>query len=175
MIVMNLSFKDLAKIILLLLLLSPASLLVEAQHKTNNLITDTCKKTPNYALCVSTLTSNPRSSTADVGGLGYIVVETVKAKSTAGLKSISELSRSNPMLKERLSECLESYKNILNDFIPEAEQGPPKFAEDGMNGVAEVTEKCVKNFQGLEAPLSTTNKLVHDLSLVAASIIRTLL
>lgn len=99
----------------------------------------------------------------------------MKAKSTAGIESMNELSRSSPILKRRLSECLESYKIILNDFIPEAEQGPPKFAEDGMNGVAEVTEKCVKNFQGLQAPLPSTNKLVHDLSLVAASIIRTLL
>lgn len=103
------------------------------------------------------------------------MVETVKAKSTAGLKRINDLSRSSPILKRRLGECLESYKNILNDFIPEAEQGPPKFAEDGMKGIAEVTEKCVKNFQGLQAPLPTTNKLVHDLSLVAAAIIRTML
>ncbi|XP_074383040.1 cell wall / vacuolar inhibitor of fructosidase 1-like [Apium graveolens] len=175
MILINLSFEALAKIILLLLLLSPSSIHVKAQHKTNNLISDTCKRTLNYALCVSTLRSNPSSSTADVAGLGFIVVETIKAKSTACIKSMNELSRSNPILKRRVSECLESYKNILNDFIPEAEQGPPKFAEDGMKGVAQVTEKCVKIFQGLEAPLTTTNKLVHDLSLVAAAIIRTML
>lgn len=174
----NLSYKPLIKIILLLLLLSPSSLLVKAQHKTNNLIVDTCKKTPNYALCVSTLRSNPHSSTADVAGLGLILVGAVKAKSTAGLKSITELSNSNPGLKRRLSQCLEDYKMILSAFVPEAEQaigGDPKFAEDGMNGIADVTARCVKSLQGLHTPLPSTNKLVHDLSLVAVSIIRTML
>lgn len=169
----NLSYKPLLKIILLLLLLCPSSLLVKA-----NIILDTCKKTPNYSLCVSTLRSNPRSSTADVAGLGFILVGAVKAKSTAGLKSISELSRSNPGLKRRLSQCLEDYKIILSAFVPEAEQaigGNPKFAEDGMNGIADVTAKCVKSLQGLQAPLPSTNKLVHDISLVTVSIIRTML
>lgn len=162
-------------IILLLVLLSTSSLLVKAQHKTNDLVSDTCKKTPYFALCVSTLRSNPGSSTADVAGLAFIVVETVKAKSTAGINTMKQLSKSNPVLKRRLSECLESYNNILNDFIPEAENGPPKFAEDGMKGSADVADNCVKIFQGLEASLSTTNNLVHDLSLVAASIFQTML
>ena len=168
----NLSF------IILLLVLSPCSLLVKAQHQTNSLILDTCKKTPNYALCVSTLKSNPRSSTADVAGLGFILVGAVKAKSTAGLKTITELSRANPVLKKRLSQCMEDYKMILSAFVPEAEQaigGDPKFAEDGMNGIADVTAQCVKSLQGVRAPLPSTNKLVHDLSLVTVSIIRTML
>ena len=113
-----------------------------------------------------------------MAGLGFILVGAVKAKSTAGLKTISELSRANPALKKRLSQCMEDYKMILSAFIPEAEQaigGDPKFAEDGMNGIADVTAQCVKSLQGVRAPLPSTNKLVHDLSLVAVSIIRTML
>ncbi|KAL1807440.1 hypothetical protein DCAR_0726798 [Daucus carota subsp. sativus] len=171
---LKISSKALVKFILLLVLLSPSTFQTEAKHETN-LIIAICKKTPNYALCLSTLKSNPNSSRADVAGLGYIVVETVKAKSTAGLQTIVKLSRSSPVLKRKLSECWQKYDAILNDFVPEAEQGPPKFAVDGMKGVAEVTTDCIKDFQGLEAPLPTINQLVHDLSLVAASIISNLL
>lgn len=150
-----------------------------AQKKDNNLIQNTCKSTPNYALCVSTLRSNPKSSRADVTGLGLIIINAVKAKSTVELQSITRLSDSNPNLKKQLSECVEDYKIILSDLIPEAVQaltlGDPKFGEDGMNGVVHVADQCVRSFQALHSPIPSNNKLVHDLSLVAVSIIRLLL
>lgn len=78
-----------------------------------------------------------------------------------------------------LSECIQDYKIVLSDLIPEAveglSKGDPKFAEDGMNGVVHVAGQCVKNVQQLKPTISANNKIVHDLSLVAVSIIRMLL
>ncbi|CAB4302403.1 unnamed protein product [Prunus armeniaca] len=39
-----------------------------------DLVEETCRKTTNYGLCVSSLKSDPRSSTADVKGLARIAL-----------------------------------------------------------------------------------------------------
>ncbi|KAJ6420928.1 hypothetical protein OIU84_028333 [Salix udensis] len=45
------------------------------QSDANDLIAQTCKNTPYYNLCVSSLRSVPRSSRADVQGLALVMVD----------------------------------------------------------------------------------------------------
>lgn len=140
--------------------------------KDNNLIESTCKSTPNYDLCVSTLKSDPKSGDADVAGLGLIVVNVVQAKSEVELNAIAQLS------DPKLSECVTDYKIILNDLIPSVRQavpGNPKFGVDGMNGVAHIADQCVNSLAGLSQPIPADNKLVGDLSRISVSIIEKLL
>ncbi|KAM1086488.1 hypothetical protein ACFX2B_011988 [Malus domestica] len=142
-----------------------------------NLIDQTCKKTPNYNLCVSSLKSDPRSVKADVAGLGFITVDIAKDKATDTANRINELLKQSPS-DQRLKTCATFYHTILVADVPEASQGfklgNPKFAEQGMNDAADATEACEKEFSS-KSPLTDKNKVVHDLSSIAAAIARLLL
>ncbi|KAM7467187.1 hypothetical protein LguiB_014749 [Lonicera macranthoides] len=143
------------------------------------LMEQTCKITPYYQLCISTLNSDPKSRTADVSGLGLIIVKTVKSRTIHTIDLIKKLQRSNPGLRKQLSECGNKYNTILIGDIEEAEQGlefgDPKFAESGMNDAANEADGCEKMFDGSKSPLKEMNKAVYELSLVSVAIIRLLL
>ncbi|XP_052184526.1 cell wall / vacuolar inhibitor of fructosidase 1-like [Diospyros lotus] len=165
----------------LVALLAPATIhqcpaAAAAQH---DLVTATCKKTPSYQLCLSTLRSDPRSRNADVAGLGIILVDAVKAKATATLGEIKRLKRSKPQLKRPLSKCAELYSAVVEADVPPAiealTKGDPKFAEEGMVDASSEAELCEKGFNQFNSPLTKVNKLVHDLSMVATAVIRMLL
>lgn len=142
-----------------------------------NLIDQTCKKTPNYNLCVSSLKSDPRSGKAGVAGLGFITVDIAKDKATDAANRINELLKQSPS-DQRLKTCATFYHTILVADVPEASQGfklgNPKFAEQGMNDAADAAEACEKEFSS-KSPLTDKNKVVHDLSSIAAAIARLLL
>lgn len=145
----------------------------------NDLIENTCKNTPNYQLCVSTLQSDPRSFDTDVYGLGLVLVDAVKAKATFTVDSIKKLKGSNPEFILPLIECSILYNAILKADIPEAiealRKGVPKFAENGMIDAALEVQICENSFKQSNSPLTRMNKDVYDLSVVAKSIIRMLL
>ncbi|KAA8527346.1 hypothetical protein F0562_034939 [Nyssa sinensis] len=121
------------------------------------LITKTCKQTPYYQLCVSTLQSDPRSSKADIPGLGLIIVAAVKAKVKNTLKLIKQLEGSNPRLKAPLSDCNQVYNAVVIADIPEAVEaltkGDPKFAENGMSDAAIEAQQCESGFKQSKSPL----------------------
>ncbi|TQD73173.1 hypothetical protein C1H46_041302 [Malus baccata] len=131
-----------------------------------NLIDQTCKKTPNYNLCVSSLKSDPRSVKADVASLGFITVDIAKDKATDTANRINELLKQSPS-DQRLKTCATFYHTILVADVPEASQGfklgNPKFAGQGMNDAADAAEACEKEFSS-KSPLTDKNKVVHDLS-----------
>ncbi|KAL8490530.1 hypothetical protein ACS0TY_022523 [Phlomoides rotata] len=149
---------------------------------SQNLIETTCKSTPNYHLCATTLKASPGSSTADVADLGLIMVAAVKAKSREALSTIHKLRRRRqPKLSQALQRCAEVYKAVFEGDVAVAEQalrGNPKFAETAMAGVALEADTCEDAFEGVVVPppaLSGVNKVVHELALVARAIIRNLL
>ncbi|KAM0965822.1 hypothetical protein FF1_021775 [Malus domestica] len=140
------------------------------------LIDQTCQKTPDHNLCVSSLRSDPRSSSADVKGLGIIMVDVVKGKATDTLNQINDLLKQRPGDKS-LSSCAEVYNTVITADVPEASQGfslgNPKFAEQGMNDAAGEAVSCENGFSG-SSPLTDKNKSVHDVAAVAAAIAKTL-
>ncbi|KDP27949.1 hypothetical protein JCGZ_19029 [Jatropha curcas] len=121
-----------------------------------NLIEQTCKRTPNYNLCVTSLKSDSRSSTADTRGLALIMVDVLKNRATETLQVINQLLQNIPVAIEAL------------------EKGDPKFAETAAMDAAYEASYCEDNFNG-SSPLTKHNTLVHDTGAVAAAIIRNLL
>lgn len=145
------------------------------------LIESTCKRTPNFYLCVSYLKSDPKSSTADVPGLALILVNIMKAKATQTLNRIGRLLKGGPRAgeKQALVSCSSKYDAILKGDIPEAiealTKGNYKFAEDGANDAGNEANSCERDFSSRTSPLTSMNKGMHDVSAIAAAIVRTLL
>lgn len=146
----------------------------------SDLVESTCKRTPNYELCVKVVSADPRAQgAADMATLAMIMVDAVKAKSEETATMINNLQKTRPDLKTPLEECAFQYKVILTASIPEAHdalrKGNPKFAEDGVAGSSGSAQECELGFQKGQSPLTAFNTQVHDLSDVARAIIRNLL
>ncbi|KAJ7980420.1 Pectinesterase inhibitor-like protein [Quillaja saponaria] len=145
-----------------------------------NLIDQTCKKTPNYALYVSSLQSDPRSKGADVRGLARIMVDVMNSKATQTLNHINKLLQRSlgHKVKVALSDCARKYIAILKADVPEAaeglDKGDFKFAEDGANDAAIEANSCERGFSG-KSILTQMNIQVHDVAEVLAAIVRLLL
>ncbi|XP_062105061.1 cell wall / vacuolar inhibitor of fructosidase 1-like [Humulus lupulus] len=154
-----------------------------AANKLNDLIESTCKQSPNYNVCVSSLRSDPRSSKAtDVEGLGLVMVDVLKGKAQKTLDQINDLlkQRPKPKLKQPLGYCALSYGAILNGDIPQATEaftkGNYKFAEEGCNDAANEADLCESKFTPpASSPITRMNTAVHDVAAVTASMARILL
>ncbi|GMI80220.1 cell wall / vacuolar inhibitor of fructosidase 1, CELL WALL / VACUOLAR INHIBITOR OF FRUCTOSIDASE 1 [Hibiscus trionum] len=152
-------------------------------YSSNSLVETTCKQTPFFDLCVSTLESDPQSSTAAVSGLALIAAKSVNAKASATLYQISTLlgSATDPNLKKALSGCVDSYNTIIKTDIPVAveaiEKNNPKFAVGSATDAGNEAQRCEDGFGGKSpnSPISDSNKMVHDLSVILQSIASLLL
>ncbi|XP_061993880.1 cell wall / vacuolar inhibitor of fructosidase 1-like [Rosa rugosa] len=140
-----------------------------------NIVGKTCSRTPNPSVCLSSLKSDPRSAQADIYGLAVIMIDVVKAKSTATLNKINQLLKKSPGDKS-LKDCAESYKAIV-EYFPTVYQaiklGRAMFALEGMNNAVIGANTCEQNFPGSRSdhPLTKFNKDVADVASVAAAII----
>ncbi|KAJ4836094.1 hypothetical protein Tsubulata_029660, partial [Turnera subulata] len=163
-------FLVLAILIITLSLLGHCSTVVLCD---DNLIQQTCKQTPNPALCVSSLKSNPQSTTAELTGLAVIMINVVKAKAGETSRVIKQQLSSKPELKHALTNCDDGYNAILVADIPSSIQavqlGNPKFGETGMNDAANEASSCEDGFGG-KSTISRANKIVHETSSIAAAI-----
>lgn len=95
-------------VILLLLLLQHDNF----ASADSSLIQKTCKTTKYYALCMSSLKSNPTSLSADAKGLAAIMVgiATANATATSSYLSSKMLSSANDVnAKKVLKECADKY------------------------------------------------------------------
>lgn len=150
---------------------------------TTTLIHTTCKNTPFFDPCVSTLQADPRSSTAaNVAELAHIAADSVNAKSIATLNQITGLLKSakDPNLKKALQECVDKYNAIIKADIPTAieaiDKGNPKFAVGSATDAANEAQICENGFANtVKSPITVSNKVVHDLSSVLSSIASLLL
>ncbi|TYG99622.1 hypothetical protein ES288_A10G209500v1 [Gossypium darwinii] len=138
-----------------------------------NLIQTNCKKTPFYDLCVLTLKSDPRSSTADVPGLARIVADSVNAKAIATLNQISALLKS--VKDPTLEKALEG--SDIPVAIDAIEKNNPKFAVQSATDAGNEAQACENSFaeKASNSPIFSGNKAVHDLSVVLQSIASLLL
>ncbi|CAN1243339.1 Cell wall / vacuolar inhibitor of fructosidase 1 [Linum perenne] len=148
----------------------------------STLIADTCKQTPNYNLCVSSIAADPRGSkAADVETLALVMIDAVNSKATAASQRINHLMKTAPpSMRKPLRACAQIYDIITKYEIPEAIQavrlGDPKFGEDAMNDSAAEPASCEQEFGGSnKSPLSQHNQAVHGVAVVTAAIIRLLL
>ncbi|XP_038991634.1 cell wall / vacuolar inhibitor of fructosidase 1-like [Hibiscus syriacus] len=155
---------------------------VNSRENRASLIGTTCKTTPFYNLCVSALQSDPHSSSTDIPGLAQIGANKVKAKATATLKQITNLleQSKDQSLKKALLDCVDYYDAIVEYDFPTAidavVKGDPKFGVQGLNDAANEALACERRFEKQpKFPIEGDNKVVHDLSAVASSIVALLL
>jgi pectinesterase inhibitor-like protein len=172
---------------LLLLLLLPVFLpLTQCStirlDENEDLIDKTCKQTPHYDLCLSSLQSNPESSNADVKGLAKIMVDVLLSTATDAQSFIEGLIKQapEPGLERSLAFCAELYIPIVKYTLPQAiyalSNGQYKFASYGISDAAKEAIACEKKFSGsTNSPLSDRNNLVESLSEVATAILNILL
>ncbi|XWS21958.1 hypothetical protein CRYUN_Cryun30bG0102700 [Craigia yunnanensis] len=147
-----------------------------------NLIERTCRQTPFYDLCIWTLTSNPESRNVDVKKLAEIMVDSLKTKATDTLDLIDELLQDGlalePAMQKALTSCAERYNVIIRGDVPEIiealKTGNYEYAERGTNDAAIEANSCEMEFPG-KSPLTDMNKVVHDVSVIATSIVKKIL
>ncbi|KAM3707951.1 hypothetical protein ACB098_02G064400 [Castanea mollissima] len=146
----------------------------------DNLIEQTCKQTPNYNLCISSLKSDPKSATADVAGLALIMVNVLNTTTTQTLIHINSLLQSQRNeVKEALLSCVENYKiGVLTADVPVSiealTKGNPKFADQGTQDAANESNSCEEGFSG-NSPLTVENTNINNVAKVANAIVKLLL
>ncbi|KAL3752453.1 hypothetical protein ACJRO7_013151 [Eucalyptus globulus] len=182
--------KALVRSLLLLLLLallaaSPVaarSLGFPAAWKIDGLIEQTCRLTPFYDLCLSSLKSDPTSSAADIRGLARIMAGSVLASASHTLDQIQELlsQAPDPETEKPLAYCAELYIPVVKYTLPQAldalNKGQLGFAVYGLSDAGREAEECAKNFsgQGGGSPVTQGNKLVRNLVDVTLAIVKIL-
>ncbi|MED6145644.1 hypothetical protein PIB30_027211 [Stylosanthes scabra] len=143
-----------------------------------NLIENTCRRTPNYNVCIQSLKSNLASLSADIRGLALIMVKVMASKATDGLSIIGRLQRGSSGPSPALTSCAGKYNAILVGDIPQATQalqgGNAKFAESAANDAANEATFCENGFTG-RSPITAQNNAMRDVSVVTAAIVRNLL
>ncbi|CAN1195120.1 Cell wall / vacuolar inhibitor of fructosidase 1 [Linum perenne] len=147
--------------------------------EASDLIRQTCKKTPDYMLCVISLITDLRGRKAeDVRTLALVMINVVNGKATAASNEIKRLLiKSEPELKEPLMNCEEAYRVIIEDDVSVAIEAvnllDPKFGEEAMNDAADESDACERGFDGgKRSPLYGVNKSVRNVADVASAIIR---
>ncbi|XP_061990507.1 cell wall / vacuolar inhibitor of fructosidase 1 [Rosa rugosa] len=162
---------------LLLLLLHIVFFNVQTQSQSTDLISKTCKKTPHFDLCLSSLQSSPQSSNSDISGLAHIMADLVLSNATDTLDYIHGLLKQSPEedLQKPLANCAELYIPVVKYTLPQSidalSNGHYGFANYGISDAAKEAEACEKGFSG-ESPLTDRNTLVSSLAEVAVAIIK---
>ncbi|XP_030539864.1 cell wall / vacuolar inhibitor of fructosidase 1-like [Rhodamnia argentea] len=111
-------------------------------------IDDTCKSTPYADFCISSLRSDPRSSTADTPTLGIIMVDKVDTNAKSTLIKIKDLlgKSPDPRMKKALTYCKEVYEVTISASVPSSKEsltkGDYKFAVDYMRDAASEASNC---------------------------------
>ncbi|XP_050377620.1 cell wall / vacuolar inhibitor of fructosidase 2 [Argentina anserina] len=123
----------------------------------SSLIQKTCKATKYYALCMSSLKSDPTSLTADGKGLAAIIIEIATANATATSSYLSSqvLSSANDAnAKKVLKECDDKYgyagealQGSLQDLAAESYD----YAYMHINAAADYPNACHNAFRSFPA------------------------
>ncbi|KAK8594845.1 hypothetical protein V6N13_015758 [Hibiscus sabdariffa] len=160
--------------------LSPPTFINTKHEKENNtsLIETTCKSTPFYNLCDSTLESDPDSSSTGIPGLAIIGANKPNAEVYATFKEIASLleEAKDQSLKKALLECDDHYNTIITynvlSVIKTVRTSKAYVRRDAMNDAADEALACASGFENQPTfPIKDSNKVVHDLSVVVSSII----
>nr|XP_011461722.1 PREDICTED: uncharacterized protein LOC105350666 [Fragaria vesca subsp. vesca] len=157
-------------------------------HCRADLIDQTCKQTPNYNLCVSSLKSNPRSSATDVKGLAIIMVEVLKSKANETLNKIwaQLLRHEDPAVRN----CYDHYGYMVGAFIRDiygdltsrgvggnfVRYNPAQAERRLHDDVIRRVDHCRHGFgKGRQSPFGKENKATREAAVVAAAIVRILI
>ena len=177
------SLSTLLAFLLLLFLSTTTSTLLQAVTTNSDLVTRTCSQTPDPNMCESMLRADPRTpGVSDPEELILIMIDAVKSRFTDSLRYAQDLTRKtrDPQVGRALQECIQFYRVVLDDNVVVAtnavKQGDPKFGEQAMLDSANEAEACRSGFPEGKVPaeLPGRTRLLHGVSNVAASLIKTL-
>ncbi|KAL8139800.1 hypothetical protein V2J09_005821 [Rumex salicifolius] len=170
----------------LVFLLSLALLATSGVYADADLIIKVCRETSNSRLCLSTLRSDHRSSSADTTGLVLIMIDAVESKFTGSLAIVNQMMKKShpPAMRKALKSCATLFRFVLSNDISEAKSAAPsnpKFGEDAMNNAAVSGNECVRAVSDAGwgasryiSALVDRSKLLYEISHVTATMIRSL-
>ncbi|XP_056682918.1 cell wall / vacuolar inhibitor of fructosidase 1-like [Spinacia oleracea] len=165
-------------LILLSVVASHIIILCHAQNTT--LITQTCNQTPNYNLCVSTLTSDPKTRYAkDMRDLAIIMVLHANGIATKTQNHIFGLIRNRGIAgleRQLLNNCYQNYSTIITkrliETVEDLSAKKYDFARDMMKDVQRSVNVCEGSFEKpVKSPISVDNKAMFEISGVAYAIV----
>lgn len=139
---------------------------------------DVCKQTPNFDLCVSSLRSDPKSSSADVHELTLIMANIMEAKATKTLNHFKDLLKEGSGDRDALVSFAGSYFAILKVLAQPIEaltNSAYEIAEEKFGDVVILANSSELGFSPGSSPLTDMNKDMHDVTEVARAIVRLLL
>ncbi|XXG51013.1 hypothetical protein AAC387_Pa02g4883 [Persea americana] len=154
-----------------------------------DLIQDTCKevssKDPNinYNFCITALQSDPRSTTADLAGLGTISIQLTMAvvnKTGAHAQQLIKSGTFDSYDRQCLDVCLELYydaTSTLTDSLKALEEKSYDDANIWVSSVMDVSGTCEDSFkerEGHGSPLTEENDYLFQLSAIVLAIINKL-
>ncbi|XP_028080685.1 cell wall / vacuolar inhibitor of fructosidase 2-like [Camellia sinensis] len=152
-------------------------------QKSEDLIRQTCKRTNNFNLCVTSLNSDPRSLNADVKGLARISLQQLLTKTNQTLQNVGNLFKDtrDPIMFRLLGNCIIEYNRAVTDYLPGAisalDSNNYGASKQGADDTATSATTCGDQFiiRGLpRVSISTQSKQVQGLAMVASGIISTL-
>ncbi|KAM7462494.1 hypothetical protein LguiA_030615 [Lonicera macranthoides] len=162
----------------LLLLFSVHQSFATRNLKKVDLVEQVCKTTMDPSLCMSTLRSNPRSSSSDVKGLAHIMLEVSLNKGSDNFAQVKKLvgKATDPIVKQCLDDCVMQYDLLiyhLNEAIHYLESNSFIEANSHASGAADDAETCENCFIELKrpSPLTDRNNLSAHLGGVSRDII----
>ncbi|XP_074283954.1 cell wall / vacuolar inhibitor of fructosidase 1-like [Silene latifolia] len=162
-------------------LIAYINIFTEAQTNAVNLIDFTCKQTPDYNLCVSTLKSDPRTPSAkDVKALATILVDQVHRKAILTQGHTRALSKDpifDSKTKEFLTRCTIRYGHILNWIVSaklSMAANDYSKAQDYIKALPTHIELCEREFESLahvKSPITDVSKAMDDIAKVAVAVV----
>ncbi|KAM7466533.1 hypothetical protein LguiB_014095 [Lonicera macranthoides] len=149
--------------------------------KKDDLVEQVCKTTTDPSLCLSTLRSNPRSSSSDVKGLAHIMLEVSLRKGSDNFAQVKKLvqNATDPIIKQCLDLCVMQYDLLIdnvNKAIHSLESNSFRDANLHAGWAADGAESCENSFIELKrpSPLTERNNLVVHLGEISLEIIHLL-
>ncbi|KAL1334962.1 hypothetical protein HN51_063900 [Arachis hypogaea] len=147
---------------------------------SDDLIDQTCKKTPYYELCSNVIHSNP-ATPSDPKGMVVIMINYALANATDTLKYIGDLINkvSDHELQNKLAFCAgQSYmpvvKYVLHEAVDSINQGDFDLASHYISNAEKNIVACNKKFTGNQSPLSSRNGIMLQLLDISAAILKNL-
>lgn len=147
-------------------------------------IEQVCNTTDYPDLCIATLRSDPRSSSADVKELCHIILEKTQANATETVGKAQRFfnQTTDPAMKECFQACMDDYENNANKYLPDAIRSLElKAYEDAAgNASAAIDEaiRCEQSFgevpKASRSPLTVENDTLFHLCVIALRIISSL-
>ncbi|CAI0467530.1 unnamed protein product [Linum tenue] len=164
-----------------LLLSISLSFLHSATAALTPLLVQTCKRTSDYALCIESLSGDPRTADARyVSTLADIELYNVYDKTQATLDIVGPLLQkaTDPNLVHSYGVCVGAFQEIAGDrwsgAIKALESGDYAGAEGQLGGIKSNVEWCLGEFGGEPQPFSEAARLVGRLADVDIGIIKLL-